>query len=85
MIVNYTGTGWPVLPWITERQELVDASRHVEDLKRYRALGYAMAGNRCAIVTARPEEMIEVYPPSRRMVDLGGVTVERCPPFSAIG
>ena len=45
---------------------------------RYRARGYAMAGNRIAVVTDRPEDLVEVHPPSRGMVDLGGLTVERC-------
>ena len=47
---------------------------------RYRARGYAMAGNRIALATDNPEDLVEVYPPSRGKVDLGGLTVERCPP-----
>ena len=46
---------------ITERLEYVDAPSHVEDLKRYRARGYAMAGNRIAIVTDHPEDLVEVH------------------------
>ena len=65
---------------VTERLEYVDAPSHVEDLKRYRARGYAMAGNRIAIVTDRPDDLVEVHPPSRGKVDLGGFTVDRCPP-----
>ena len=83
-IVNFAGKGLPVLLGCTERLEYVDAPSHVEDLKRYRARGYAMAGNRIAIVTDRPEELVEVHPPSRGMVDLGGLTVERCPPAPAM-
>ena len=70
---------------ITERLEYVDAPSHVEDLERYRARGYTMAGNRIAIVTDHPEDLIEVHPPSRGKVDLGGLTVERCPPKPAMG
>ena len=83
-IVNFAGTSRPVLLGITERLEYVDAPSHVEDLKRYRARGYAMAGNRIAIVTDHPEDLIEVHPPSRGKVDLGGLTVERCPPAPAM-
>ena len=57
----------------------------VEDLERYRARGYAMAGNRIAIVTDHPEDLVEVHPPSRGKVDLGGLTVERCPPKPEMG
>ena len=78
-IVNFAGTGRPVLLGITERLEYVDAPSHVEDLKRYRARGYAMTGNRIAIVTDLPEDLVEVHPPSRGSVDLGGLTVERFP------
>ncbi|MGD9938005.1 MAG: hypothetical protein AB7S61_11110 [Methanoregulaceae archaeon] len=70
---------------ITERLEYVDAPSHVEDLKRYLARGYAMAGNRIAIVTDNDADLIEVHPPSRGTVDLGGLTVERCPPVPAMG
>ena len=52
---------------------------------RYRARGYAMGGNRIAIATDHPEDLVEVYPPSRGKVDLGGLTVERCPPAPAMG
>ena len=83
-IVNFAGTGRSVLLGITERPEYVDAPSHVEDLKRYRARGYAMAGNRIAIVTDQPEDLVEVHPPSRGQVDLGGLTVERCPPAPAM-
>ena len=74
------GTGRLVLLGCTERVEYVDAPSHVEDLKRYRARGYVMAGNRCAIVTDRDTDVIEVHPPSRGKVDFGGLTIERCPP-----
>ena len=83
-IVNFAGKGLPVLLGCTERLEYVDAPSHVEDLKRYRARGYAMAGNRIAIVTDQPEDLVEVHPPSRGQVDLGGLTVERCPPAPAM-
>ncbi len=46
------GTGRLVLLGDTERLSYVDAPGHVEDLKRYRARGYAMAGNRVMIVTS---------------------------------
>ena len=84
-IVNFAGTGRPVLLGVTERLEYVDAPSHVEDVKRYRARGYAMTGNRIAIVTDQPEDLVEVHPPSRGKVDLGGLTVERCPPRPAMG
>lgn len=62
---------------ITERLEYVDASKHVKNLKRYRAWGYVMAGNRIAIATDYSADLIEVHPPSRGSVDLAGVTIER--------
>ena len=65
---------------VTERLEYVDPPSHIEDLKRYRARGYVMAGNRIAIVTDRPEDLVEVHSPSRGKVDLGGLTVERYRP-----
>ncbi|HIH04121.1 MAG TPA: hypothetical protein HA263_09860 [Methanoregulaceae archaeon] len=49
------GAGRPVLPGVTERLEFVDASGHVEDLKRYLARGYAMRGNRIAIAVDQAE------------------------------
>ncbi len=70
---------------ITERFEFVDAPSHVEDLKRYRARSYRMTGNRIAIVTDREAELVEVHPPSRGLVDMGGITIERCPPRPAMG
>ena len=50
------------------------------DLERYPARGYAMRGNRIAVVTGRREDLVEVHPPSRGTVDPGGLTVERGPP-----
>ena len=84
-IVNFAGAGRPVLLGITERLEYVDAPSHAADLARYRARGYAMAGNRIAVVTDHPEDLVEVHPPSRGKVDLGGLTVERCPPAPVMG
>ncbi len=63
----------------------MDAPSHAEDLKRYRARGYAMRNNRIRLVTDRPQSVVEVHPPSRGSVDLGGLTVERCPPAPATG
>ena len=83
-IVNFAGAGRPVLLGITERLEYVDGPSHVEDLERYRARGYAMAGNRIAIVTDHDADLIEVHPPSQGSVDLGGLTVERGPPVPKI-
>ena len=83
-ILGFAGTGRPVLLGITERLEFVDAPSHVEDLGRYRARGYSMVNNRIDIVTDHPADLVEVHPPSRGSVDLGGVTVERCPPRPAI-
>ncbi len=84
-ILSFAGTGRPVLLGITERLEFVDAPGHVEDLKRYRARGYRMVNNRIAIVTDHEADLIEVHPPSRGSVDLGGLSVERCPPRPAMG
>ena len=75
----------PVLLGITERLEFVDAPSHVKDLERYRARGYAMRDNRIAIVTDHDSDLVEVHPPSRGSVDLGGLSVERCPPAPAMG
>ena len=49
----------------------------VEELERYRARGYVMAGNRIAIVTDQPEDLVEVHPPLRWKVDLGWLMLER--------
>ena len=56
-IVNFAGTGRPVLLGITERLEYVDAPSMPGDLERYRARGYAMADNRIAIVTDHAEDL----------------------------
>ena len=79
-IRNFAGTGRPVLLGITERLEYVDAPGHAGDLERYRARGYHMVNNRINTVTDRLEDLIEVHPPSRGSVDLGGLSVERWPP-----
>ena len=79
-IRNFAGTGRPVLLGITERLEFVDAPGHAGDLERYRARGYRMVNNRVNTITDYPRELVEVHPPSRGSVDLGGVTIERCPP-----
>ena len=39
-----------------------------------------MRNNRIAIVTDHDADPLEVHRSSRGSVDLGGVTVERCPP-----
>jgi hypothetical protein len=62
-----------VLPGITERLEFVDVPGHAGDLERYRARGFRMAGSRIAVVTDPPEDLVEVHPPSRGSVDLGGL------------
>ncbi len=62
-----------------------DAPGHAADLERYRARGYRMVNNRIDIVTDHPEDLVEVHRPSRGLVDLGGLTVERCPPAPAMG
>jgi hypothetical protein len=64
---------------IVDRLEFVNAPGHVEDLHLYRARGYAMKGDRCAIVVDRPQSVVEVHPPSRYCVEMGGVTIEHCP------
>jgi hypothetical protein len=84
-IRNFAGTERPVLLGITERLEFVDAPGHVDDLKRYRARGCRMVGNRIAVVTDYPKDLVDIYPPSRGTVDLGGLTVERYPPAPAMG
>jgi len=63
----------------------VDAPGHAEDLKRYRSRGYRMVNNRFTIVTDYPRDLVEVHPASQGTVDLGGLTVERCPPAPAMG
>ncbi len=82
---DFAGTGRPVLLGITERLEFVDAPGHAADLVRYRARGYRMVNNRIHIVTDHGADLVEVHPPSRGTVDLGGLTVERCPPAPAMG
>ena len=57
------------------------APGHVEDLKRYRACSYRMAGNRIPIVTDRRIEAVEVHPSSVDGADMAGVTVEYHPPW----
>ena len=84
-ILGFAGTDRPVLLGVTERLEFVDAPAHAADLERYRARGYRMAGNRITVVTDHPEALVEVHEPSRGTVDLGGLTVERCPPALARG
>ena len=84
-IRNFVGAGRPVLLGVTERLEFVDAPSHVEDLKRYRARGYAMKNNRIRIFTDHDADLIDVHPPARGSIDLGGVTVERCPPAPVMG
>ena len=69
-----------MLPGITGRLEFVDAPSHAADLERYRARGYRMVNNRIDIVTDHPEDLVEVHLPSRGLVNLGGLTLERCPP-----
>ncbi len=83
-IRNFAGESRPVLIGITEQLEFVDAPSHVEDLKRYRARGYVMQGNRIRIVTDRPMETIEIHPPSANSVNMAGVTVEYYPPRPAM-
>jgi hypothetical protein len=84
-ILGFAGAERPVLLGVTERLEFVDAPGHAADLERYRARGYRMVSNRIDIVTDHPEDLVEVHPPSRGKVDMGGMTVERCPPAPAIG
>ena len=73
-----------MLPGITERLEFVDAPSHAEDLKRYRARGYAMRNNRIRLVTDRPQSVVEVHPPSVNSVNTAGVTAEYSPPAPAM-
>ena len=58
---------------------------YVGDLKRHRARGYAMAGNRNAVVTDRSLDILEVHPPSIITVIMAGVTVECYSPRPAMG
>ena len=62
-ILDFAGTGRPVLLGITERLEFVDAPGHAADLARYRARGYRMVNNRIAVVTDRDADLVEVYSP----------------------
>ena len=80
---TFSGAGRPVLLGITERLEFVDVPGHAEDPERYRARGYTMRGNRIAVATDRSENLVEVHPPSRGSLDLGGLSDRRCPPASA--
>lgn len=72
------------IPGPTNRLGYTNAPRHVDELEWYHARGYPVAGNRIAITTDRPEDLVEVHPPSRGTVDVGGLTVERCPPGPAM-
>jgi hypothetical protein len=82
-ILNFAGTGRPVLLGVTERLEFVDAPGHAADLERYHARGYRMVSNRIDIVTDHDADLAEVHPPARGSVDLDGLIVERCPPAPA--
>ncbi|MEN6516964.1 MAG: hypothetical protein ABFC38_02080 [Methanospirillum sp.] len=84
-VLGFAGTERPIRLGITERLEFVDAPAHAAHLAQYRARGYRMAGNRIWIVTDHPEDLVEVHPPSRDLVDLGGLRVDRCPPRPAMG
>ncbi len=84
-IRNFAGEGRPVLLGVTGRLEFVDAPGHAADLARYRARGYAMQGNRIALVVDRPQSVVEVHGPSANSVNMAGVTVEYCPPRPAVG
>ncbi len=77
---NFAGEGRPMLLGITELLEYVDAPKHAPDLERYRARGYRMVNNRIAVVSDHPGGLVEVHAPSLGSVDLGGLTVEPCPP-----
>ena len=70
---------------ITGRLEFVDAPGHFRDLRRYRARGYAMTGNRVRLVTDRPQSVVEVHPPSTNTVNMVEVTEEYYPPHPAMG
>jgi hypothetical protein len=84
-IRRFVGAGPPVLPGCPERLEFVDATSHIDDLKRCRALGYATTGNRIRIVTDHDADLIEAHPPSRGPVEMARVTIERCRPPPAMG
>lgn len=75
----------PVPLGFTEQPEIIDAPGHAVNLARYHARGYRMAGNRIRLVTDHPEDLVDVDPPSFGSVDLGGLTVERCPPAPVMG
>ncbi len=62
----------------------MDAPSHAEDLKRYRARGYAMRNNRIRLVTDRPQSVVEVHPPSVNSVNTAGVTAAYSPPRPAM-
>jgi hypothetical protein len=57
----------------------VDAPGYAADLDRIPGPGYTIRNNRIAVVTDRLEDLLGVHPPSCGMVDLGGMTIERCP------
>lgn len=68
------------MAWILVEFRRNLAPGHVADLERYRARGYAMKGNRIAIVTDRPMETVEVHMPSVNAVNMAGITVGYYPP-----
>ena len=76
-IVGFAGDGRPVLLGITERLDFVDAPAHAADLARYRAISRPFSGSLVLEVpaVATVVDLVEVYPPSVRSVDLSGVTV----------
>ena len=44
-----------------------------------------MKNNRIRIFTDHDADLIDVHPPARGSIDLGGVTVERCPQAPVMG
>ncbi len=57
-IVNYAGTGRPVLLGITERLEFVDATRHVSDLVRSRTWADEGSASPCCAVAPAGEALV---------------------------
>lgn len=80
-IRNFAGPGAPVLVGITERLEYVDAPSHAADLARYRARGWPFSGALVLGVeqAATVDHLVDVHPPSVRLVDLSAAVVRVLP------
>jgi len=80
---RFAGAGRPVLVGITERLEFVDAPGHTADLNgpKYRQTARPFSGTLVlGVERAAPiEALVEVHPPSVRLVDLSAAVVRVLP------